>query len=90
MHTQGKWILSRTGGDISIFCKNEMLLEVFGVNGEANAKRIVQMNTSFDGLLEALKEGLEWIYPMTDTLVEEKERENVIKRIQQAIAQAEE
>ena len=57
---------------------------------EETATLICRAVNSHDGLLEALKEGLEWIYPMTDTLVEEKERENVIKRVQQAIAQAEE
>ena len=55
----------------------------------ANAEHICQAHNSFDGLLEACKEGLEWIYPVTDTLAEEKEREKVIKRIQKAIAQAE-
>ena len=92
-HTQGKWTRIKN----MIFSENDLYIGRM-VSGKmipleeavANAKRICLTHNSHDGLLQALKEGLEWIYPMTDTLVEEKERENVIKRVQQAIAQADE
>ena len=88
MSIPSKWNMEKKIGRWLIFRESDGVF-VCEIQSEANAKRICQTHNSFDGLLEALKEGLEWIYPMTDTLVEEKERENVIKRVQQAIAQAE-
>lgn len=99
MHTKGKWKISvgrfKYGG---VWIKAESEEEVCKMlanlplkdNRKANAKRICQAVNSHDGLLDALKEALEWIYPMTDTLIEEREREKVIKRVQQEIAKTEE
>ena len=65
MHTQGKWTAKRSG---TLDRYIVLVEEPFGViadirerDAEANAKRIVQMNNSFDELLKACKEGLERI-----------------------------
>lgn len=93
MHTQGKWttreieenyinivIDDNSGRLIGQICK------VFD-NSEANAKRIVQMHNSYDGLLEACKS-------MLKNLKKEELTQyvdfHVRKQMREAIAQAEE
>ena len=55
MHTQGKWTyenedITGKGDTFQIYAENEPI-RICGSASEANAKRIVLMHNSFDGLL---------------------------------------
>ena len=53
MHTQGKWTVKDNGTlNKTIETKDSVIAVVYN---DSNAKRIVQMHNSFDGLLEACK-----------------------------------
>ena len=94
MHTKGKWtveileepeiFLGDTNKFIARVCIDARIPEE---ERKANAKRIVQMNNSFDDLLEACKESKELLrqYPAYVGINKE-----ICEHLEQAIAKAEE
>ena len=89
MHTKGEWTFEQTpNGDYwDILSSNDFIGRIGNpnsdiINGESNAKRIVQMHNSFDDLVEASQNIL-------DTIQSRKTLLDPMEKLHKAIANAE-